>query len=73
MKGDIQIGVFGPINCFISETIQYMAIITISDTRHGHNYNKQTVTVCPMIVMFGLVSSLAGVQRGKPVCWWNVS
>ena len=33
----------------------------------------QTVTVCPMIVMFGLVGSLAGGQRGKPVCWWNVS
>ena len=33
----------------------------------------QTVKVCPMIVMFGLVGSLAGGQRGKPVCWWNVS
>ena len=30
-------------------------------------------TVCLMIVMFGLVGSLAGGQRGKPVCWWNVS
>ena len=33
----------------------------------------QTATVCPMIVMFGLVGSLAGDQRGKPACWWNVS
>ena len=31
----------------------------------------QTVTVCLMIVLFGLVGSLAGRQRGKPVCWWN--
>jgi len=33
----------------------------------------QTVIVCPMIVMFRLVGSLAGGQRGKPVCWWNMS
>ena len=33
----------------------------------------QTVTVYPMIVMFELVGSFAGGQRGKPVCWWNVS
>jgi len=33
----------------------------------------QTVTVCLIIVMFGLVGSLAGGQRSKPVYWWNVS